>query len=132
MVNVYPGGQHHDERGVLLHNNPLDLSRVKRSYLIQNATTDLVRGWRGHRIETRWFICVWGKTRIWVAPLDALPNPDFTQFPFFDLDASSYDCLEVPPGHATAFQSLIPDTRLQCFSDYSIGDVQDDVLFPIP
>lgn len=131
MVTLYSGGRHEDDRGLLLHNNQVDFSRVKRSYLIQNKSIELIRGWRGHQIESRWFICVAGQVRVWVTPLSELPVDDIHALPFYDMSESSYDCLVVPPGYATAFQSLLPSSKLQCFSDYAVGEVEDDYLFPI-
>ncbi len=65
-MKIWKGGKFQDERGALLHNNALDLTKVKRVYIIENESMQLIRGWRGHKIESRWFICVKGSIRIWV------------------------------------------------------------------
>ena len=31
------------------------MSRIKRIYLIENINSNYIRGWKGHKIETRWF-----------------------------------------------------------------------------
>lgn len=132
-MKIWKGGKFQDERGVLLHNNALDLTKVKRVYIIENESMQLIRGWRGHKIESRWFICVKGSIRIWVTILQNLEkknSPDHTMT-YFDLHEDSIDCLEVPPGYATAFQSLVESSKLQCFSDFKVGEVEDDFLFPI-
>ncbi|MFN3784284.1 MAG: WxcM-like domain-containing protein [Spirosomataceae bacterium] len=132
-MRIWQGDKFQDERGVLFHNNGLDLTKVKRTYIIENESTELIRGWRGHKIESRWFICVKGSVRVWVILLQNLEEKNSSDniMTCFDLHENTIDCLEIPPGYATAFQSLVDSSRLQCFSDYKVGEVVDDFLFPI-
>ena len=58
------GGLHTDARGVLRFCNDFDMSDVKRFYTIANSAEQPVRGWIGHKRETKWFFPVRGKTVI--------------------------------------------------------------------
>ena len=48
------GGNYKDNRGVLKYNNEIDISLVKRIYIIENVDTVFVRRWQGHKIEQRY------------------------------------------------------------------------------
>ena len=50
---VINGNCHKDARGPLMYNNDFDLTSIKRVYFIENANTEITRGWQGHRIEQR-------------------------------------------------------------------------------
>ena len=63
-TEVIQGGLHTDARGVLRFCNDFDMSAVKRFYTIANSVEQPVRGWIGHKKETKWFFPVRGKTVI--------------------------------------------------------------------
>jgi hypothetical protein len=42
-------------------NNELDLSEMKRMYVIENADLSVQRAWQAHQVEKRWFVAVGGK-----------------------------------------------------------------------
>ena len=60
MVETIKGGIAKDRRGHIKLVNDFDMSLVKRFYIISNANTEVVRGWRGHRVEERWFYALKG------------------------------------------------------------------------
>jgi len=69
------GAKHRDQRGIITYNNDFDASQIKRSYTIENASLDFIRGWQGHKIEQRWFACMKGKFEIRVIEVDDFENP---------------------------------------------------------
>ncbi len=70
-VEMIKGGMAKDHRGQIRFVNDFDLSEVKRFYIIKNADTELVRGWRAHRIEQRWFYVLSGAFIIDVVCIDS-------------------------------------------------------------
>jgi hypothetical protein len=69
------GNRYADERGRLCYNNDFDASQVKRIYIIENNSTDFVRGWQGHQIEQRWFSAITGKFKIELIQIDNWKQP---------------------------------------------------------
>ena len=51
MANLIQGNISIDQRGVLKYNNDFDLTEIKRLYIIQNDSKNIIRGWQGHKIE---------------------------------------------------------------------------------
>ena len=64
MANTIPkiikGDLFKDKRGKLFSCNQFDMTSVKRMYSIENINSDYIRGWKGHKIETRWFFATKG------------------------------------------------------------------------
>lgn len=119
-----------DERGKLFFNNEFDLSSIKRMYFIENKASTIIRGWQGHQIEKRWFIAVKGNFKICVVKIDNWDNPsDFLKVEEFYLDSDSFKILYVEEGSATSIQSLKEESKLLCFSDYTLGEVDDNYKF---
>lgn len=50
-INIIQWGVAKDQRGQIRFVNDFDMSLVKRFYIIKNLDTELVRGWRAHKIE---------------------------------------------------------------------------------
>src|SRR5690606_4364742 len=107
--------------------NEFDLALVKRFYLIKNNDSQAVRGWKGHRVEQRWFFAVNGEFSIsyvhidnWVAPSKSLPIKEFI------LRSGSNEILNVMPGYATCIRALSAESELLVFSDYGIEHAAED------
>ena len=64
------GDFHSDLRGVLRFCNDFDMSAVKRFYTVANSADQPVRGWIGHKKETKWFFPLKGTTIIEVEAMD--------------------------------------------------------------
>ena len=84
------GGVAKDERGQIRFVNDFDMSLVKRFYMIKNADTALVRGWRGHRIEQRWFYVLSGAFEIELVKIDNWESPSL-DLPIENLEMNVYD-----------------------------------------
>ncbi|AZA99834.1 sugar epimerase [Chryseobacterium joostei] len=126
------GNKFQDERGIITYNNTYDASLVKRIYTIENASTDFIRGWQGHKIEQRWFACMSGKFRIGVIKIDDFDTPSPTLEPlYFELNTDQLDFLHIPAGNITSVQSLEENSKLLILSDYFLGEIDDEYRFPL-
>ena len=64
------GGTYTDARGGVRFCNDFDMSPVKRFYTIANSAEQPVRGWIGHKRETKWFFPLKGVTIVETEPMD--------------------------------------------------------------
>src|SRR5512133_3427425 len=113
MLNRIIGSSFSDERGKLSFNNELDLSDVKRMYVIENTDLSVQRAWQGHQIEKRWFVAVKGKFLIKLVKIDDFDCPsDGLEVMSFELDSKTLDALIVDAGYASSIQALETDSKL--------------------
>jgi len=106
---------------------------VDRFYTIRAHRANEPRGWRGHRIEQKWFTVVKGTILL------AAVRPDDWTLPACNLPVEQYvlsemkpRVLHVPAGYATASMALTEDAIMVVFSSGRIEDAkQDDYLFPV-
>lgn len=132
-LNTIQGGIAQDERGALRFVNDFDMSLVKRFYIIKNADTELIRGWRGHKIEQRWFYALSGEFSLDLVKIDNWANPD-QSLPIYNitLKACEMKVLNVPSGYATAFRALEKGSELLVYADYPLSHaIEDDYTWPI-
>lgn len=132
-ITTIQGGIAKDHRGQIRFVNDFDMSLVKRFYMIKNADVDLIRGWRAHRIEQRWFYVVAGAFEIDLVQIDNWEKPT-TDLPIekLQLDTTAMQVLHVPVGYGTAFRALQPDSELLVFADYGIENAPlDDHTWPL-
>ncbi|MFC3353420.1 hypothetical protein [Sphingobacterium zeae] len=132
-LNTIQGGIAQDGRGSIRFVNEFDMSLVKRFYIIRNADTELVRGWRGHKIEQRWFYVLSGEFSLDLVKIDNWAKPD-QSLPVHNiiLKACEMKVLNVPNGYATAFRALEQDSELLVYADYPLSHaVEDDFTWPI-
>lgn len=133
MISFIQGGIAMDIRGQIRFANDFDMSTVKRFYIIKNTDLDLVRGWRAHRIEQRWFYVLAGKFSVDVVKIDDWNNTS-TELIVENiiLDSSKNQVLHLSSGYGTAFQALEPESELLVFADYGIENAQiDDYTYPL-
>ena len=133
MIKTIKGGIAEDHRGQLKYINEFDMSPVKRFYIISNANTEVVRGWRGHRVEKRWFYALKGSFVFDFVKIDDWENPtaDLTvqSKTIKDVDHS---ILYVPNGFAFAFKALEPDSQVMVYADHGLEHAAiDDYTFPV-
>ena len=133
MVETIKGGIAKDHRGNIKFVNDFDMSLVKRFYIISNADTELVRGWRAHRIEQRWFYVLAGSFAMEFVEIEDWENtPTDSPVQSQVLNASDLSVLHMPTGYALAFKALAPNSQLLVYSDYGIKDAaKDDYVFPV-
>ncbi|MPT36132.1 MAG: sugar epimerase [Flavobacterium sp.] len=127
---IIKGGFFSDERGGLSFNNEFDATVIKRIYVIENAKTEDLRGWRGHQIERRWFAAVSGKFEIQLIEVDDWTKPSPNLVPVsYELEAGALDLLQVPPGYITGICAKEPHSRLLVLADYRFGEIEDEYRF---
>lgn len=129
---IIKGSRYSDERGFLFYNNDFDVSTIKRIYIIENETTDFVRGWQGHQIEQRWFSAVSGKFIIELVQIDNWENPSKDlKINSFLIDSEKLNVLHAPSGYISSIQSLEPNSKLLVMSNYLLGEINDEFRFYI-
>jgi dTDP-4-dehydrorhamnose 3,5-epimerase-like enzyme len=132
-VNVIVGGSHSDQRGTICFFNDFDMTEVKRFYRIKHHDTTIIRGWRGHKIEQRWFQVCRGAFEINLIEIDnwEMPNPSLQSRKMI-LRADEDSVLHIPAGFATSLKAVSANSEMIVFGDYAIEYAKnDDYLFPL-
>lgn len=132
-IQTIQGGIAQDQRGHIRFVNDFDMSLVKRFYMIKNADVELVRGWRAHRIEQRWFYVVAGAFEVELIQIDNWDEPA-KDLPIerVNLESANMEVLHVPKGYGTTFRALQPDSELLVFADHGIEHAPlDDYTWPL-
>lgn len=133
MIDWIKGGVAKDFRGQIRFVNDFDMSLVKRFYIIKNVDTELVRGWRAHQIEQRWFYVLSGSFSLDIVEIDdwSQPSKDLAVNREI-LKAEDCSVLYLSAGYATAFKALEPNSELLVFADYHIDHASnDDHVYPL-
>lgn len=132
MPKLIKGNSHNDSRGTIFFNNNFDASDVKRIYLIENHSTNFVRGWQGHKIEQRWFTVLSGSFKIELIAIDnwSSPSKDLDILTF-EIGEKKLDILHVPKGFISRIQSLEENSKLLVMGDYLLGEIQDEYRFEV-
>ena len=133
MTNSFPhiikGELFKDNRGKLFSCNQFDMSRIKRIYLIENINSNYIRGWKGHKIETRWFFATKGSIIINTILISDLEKAQpLSPIKTFKLNEDNLNVLEVPPGYATSIKQFSNGDRICVFADYQLGLSGDEDL----
>jgi dTDP-4-dehydrorhamnose 3,5-epimerase len=130
---IIVGGNHSDSRGTICFVNDFNMEEIKRFYCIKHHDTSVMRGWRAHRIEQRWFYVYKGVFEVRLVEIDNWTNPDpCLEQMVIVLDAKNNSVLHVPKGYATCLQALENDSELMAYGDYAIQHAaNDDYLFPV-
>ena len=132
VLKLLNGNNHVDSRGTLFYNNDFDATAIKRIYIIENRTTDFIRGWRGHQIEQRWFSVLKGSFKIELIAIDDWEHPSKElKRDTFVIYAETLDVLHIPAGFVSSIQSLEKGARLLVMADYSFGALNDEHRFEV-
>ncbi len=128
---VFEGGIHSDQRGELRYNNNLDLSEIKRYYIIGSKRKNSLRAWQGHKIENKYFTLLKGSCKIHLIKIDDWNNPSKDiQITSIDLEESKNKTLFVPGGYATGILNTSEQMELMVFSNQSLtASLDDDFRF---
>ncbi len=128
---IIKGGKHTDARGTLAYFNEFDMFAIRRFYWIEHPDIDLERGWRGHKVEQRWFSVCQGSFLVKLVKIDdwTSPSSGLEQNVFILNDT---EVLHIPKGYASYLKANEPNSKLIVFADSKIADAGlDDYLFPI-
>lgn len=127
MINYIQGGIAKDHRGQIRFVNEFDMSLVKRFYIIKNSDLELVRGWKAHRIEQRWFYVLTGSFCIDLVKIDDWDKPSqHLEIERIILAAKDNRVLHVPAGYGAAFQALEKESEILVFADYHLDHASLD------
>lgn len=126
------GNSYKDLRGTLFFNNDFDMAAIRRIYVIENKSTNVIRAWQGHVIEQRWFSALQGSFKIELIAIDDwnMPNKKLERLQYI-LDATKLDVLHVPSGCISSIQSLEEGSKLLVMADYLMGEIEDQYRFPV-
>lgn len=77
-IQFVEGGISVDYRGHISHINDLDMSNVRRFYVIHQHDTEVIRAWHGHQYERKWFYALKGSFTTAFVRIDGWkhPSPD--------------------------------------------------------
>lgn len=133
MIDIIKGGIAKDHRGQIRFVNDFDMSLVKRFYIIKNQDTELIRGWRAHRMEQRWFYVVSGSFELSLVKIDDWDRPSKNlEVEKKHIKADDQQVVHVPIGFGTAFKALEAGSELLVFADYGIENAKnDDYTWPV-
>lgn len=118
------GCSHSDARGSLRFCNGFDMSAIRRFYTISNSPEQPVRGWIGHKRETKWFFPLKGRTEIVVESFNAEVQSGRAAEAFV-LDANNPAVLKVPPENWFCIKQD-GDSAIMIFSDCKVGEFEGD------
>ena len=119
------GGTYADARGLLRFCNDFDMLAVRRFYTIVNSVEQPVRGWVGHRRETKWFFPLKGKTTIAFEPMDCSRAETPRRREELVLDADKPNVLKVEPGNWFCIKQN-GNAEVMVFSDCKVGEYEND------
>ena len=121
-----------DVRGKLFYNNELDMTGIKRSYLIEVPETNIVRAWQAHRFEKKWFPVTKGRFIIKLIKIDDWKDPSLDlNILEYKLDSQISETLYVPEGYATGIKAQKDGSKIMVFSSFTLEEsINDDFRFP--
>lgn len=127
MINFIQGGIAKDHRGQIRFVNEFDMSLIKRFYIIKNSDLELVRGWRAHRIEQRWFYVIHGSFELDFVKIDNWDNPSQgLEVEKLVLNTNDNKVLHIPAGYAVAFQAIEKESEILVFADHYLDHALND------
>ena len=132
LPSLIKGSSFVDSRGTLYYNNYFDTSAIKRIYVIQNSSVNVIRGWQGHKVEQRWFSAIQGEFEIHLIEVDNWEAPSKNlQSTKYDLNASNMDVLHVPSGYVSCIKSKESASKLLAMSNYGIEEINDEYRYEV-
>lgn len=121
-----------DERGNISFINDFDFKGVKRFYLIENSSLNVIRAFHGHLKEEKYVFVISGKALLCAVEMDDPKNPSKDKDVFrFVLSAEEPRILHIPGGYANGVRAIEENTRVIFFSTFDIEETKtDDYRFP--
>ena len=120
-IKVIEGGIFIDHRGKITHVNSLDMSEVKRFYVIHHDNAEAIRAWHAHQIEKKWFYCIKGSFTTAFVKIDNWENPSNNLKPeIYELSANQSKIISIPEGYANGIKANDPDSILLVLSNKTL------------
>ena len=123
QLSIMQGGVHTDDRGAVRFCNDFDMTSVKRFYTISNSKEQPIRGWIGHRKETKWFFPIKGTSLITVVSMSESVGANVSKC--FTLSASEPVVLKIPGSNWFCIEQR-DGAEVMVFSDCKIGEYEND------
>ena len=132
LPKIIKGNSFTDIRGTIYFNNSFDTSEIKRMYIIQNSSVDIIRGWQGHKVEQRWFSAVQGEFEIHLIEVDnwEIPSKDLQSIKY-NLSSDKMNVLHIPKGYVSCIQAIENNSKLLVMADYSIDEIKDEYRYDL-
>lgn len=126
-IRVIQGDISVDYRGQISHVNSLEMSEVRRFYIIHQNDTSIIRAWHAHQHEKKWFYAVKGSFTTAFVKIDDWENPSHSLLPeVFHLSADNSRILCIPEGYANGIKAEEPDSILMVFSNKILSEAVND------
>jgi dTDP-4-dehydrorhamnose 3,5-epimerase-like enzyme len=129
---VLPGGLAVDDRGQITFVNDFSFSEIKRFYMVENFSTDVVRAFHGHLNEEKFVLVLCGSALVAAVNFGAPEKPDGdAPVVRFILSERQPQILYIPAGYANGFRCLESHTKIMFFSTATLEESRgDDFRFP--
>jgi dTDP-4-dehydrorhamnose 3,5-epimerase-like enzyme len=116
-----------DSRGTIQFVNSLDLSVLKRFYILKHKDTSIIRAWRAHQFEAKYFFAVTGSFCIAWVKLDSFSDPSLNlEAEHKILQADKPEILVIPGGYANGIKAVEENSILLALSDKPLAESQQD------
>lgn len=126
-MEIIKGGISSDDRGQIRYVNEFDMSSIKRFYIIRNSDTELIRGWRAHRIEARFFYVISGSFEFNIVKIDNWDKPSTNlSIQTYNLTAEDLRLIHLPEGYGTAIRAIEEESELLVFANYALEHASSD------
>lgn len=127
QLNILQGGISTDHRGQIRFVNDFDMKQVRRFYIIKNNDTQVIRGWRGHRIEKRWIYVISGTFSVDLVKIDNWEESS-RELPIerHILKANSQQLLFIPAGYAMSFRAMVIESEMLVYADHGLENAKND------
>lgn len=126
------GGLAIDDRGSLAFVNDFTFSAIKRFYVVENFSSEVIRAFHGHLKEEKYVFVVSGSAIVAAVEIDDIQKPSKDkEVQRFVLSAKKPVILYIPAGYANGFKILEEGTKIIFFSTSSLEESKgDDYRFP--
>jgi dTDP-4-dehydrorhamnose 3,5-epimerase-like enzyme len=121
-----------DDRGQVVFANEFSFASIKRFYLVENFSTEVIRAFHGHLKEEKFVLVVNGSAIVAAVAFDDPSKPNRTaKLHRYVLSDRQTQILHIPAGYANGFRPLEPKTKMMFFSTATLEDSgKDDYRFP--
>lgn len=132
VPQIIEGGLAVDDRGQLTFANEFSFSGVKRFYMVENFSTDVIRAWHGHKKEAKFVFVPQGSAIVAAVEMDDEKAPSKSnQVNRWVLSARKPFIVYIPAGYANGFRPLEDGTKIIFFTTSTIEETKgDDYRFP--
>jgi len=129
---IYSGDIYTDYRGQVRFINDFDFKGVKRFYQIENANTNIIRAFHGHKKEAKYVYVSLGSILLCAAYVNDFENPSKkANVEKHILTDKNPQVIYIPPHFANGFKALETNTKVIFYSTRSLkASKVDDYRIP--